>query len=489
MLAEIEPGGIVEAGQRTAAAGIVDLACRRIDNASLTFFRIGFGAFFAWWAWDYLAAGRVLTTYVEPEFHFTYPFFEWVGPLPRDGMIMTFVIIAILGLLVAFGVWYRVSALLLAITFSYVFLIERTNYQNHYYLMGLLAWWMPWLPLANSVSWDARKCTNLSRWYGSNWMLWLLRFHIGLPYFFGGVAKLHGDWMAGEPMRQILASRSNMPLIGSWLLSDDVVMLFVWGGLLFDLCVVPMLLWRSTRTIAFLLCIGFHLTNAALFNIHVFPWFMIFATTLFFDPDWPRRILGGSPIARTKNCFSFSETSMANRCAALFLVLYCCFHLLWPLRHYLSPGDASWTENGHMFAWRMMLRGKTAGVRYFVVDERTGDVYNPQLRDLINVEQANRFSRDPEMIVQLARYLGQEHRRLTGRTPRVHALVLTSLNGRKPQLYIDPDSDLASVSYRITVLPLTEPLRKSPWTVPLENWVQHVDLPALPVVNSKPPTG
>ena len=31
--------------------------------------------------------------------------------------------------------------------------------------------------------------------------------------------------------------------------------------------------------------------NASLFQIGVFPWVMIFLTTIFFAPDWPRRML------------------------------------------------------------------------------------------------------------------------------------------------------------------------------------------------------
>ena len=268
-----------------------------VDNASLTLFRIGFGAMFSWWAWDYLATGRVHSTYVEPIFHFSYKVFDWVHPLQASGMIAVFLAIIVLGLLVCAGAFYRLSSILLALTFTYVFLLEKTNYQNHYYLMMLIAWWMPWLPLAKNVSYDASRLPATAGSTTAVWVLWMLRFHLALPYVFGGLAKLHGDWLAGEPMRQILASQSQMPLVGQYLSNEPMVMLFVWGGLLFDLGIVPLLLVRKIRGVAYLICVAFHLTNSVLFNIHVFPWFMIFATTLFFEPDWPRKVLGGSPIA------------------------------------------------------------------------------------------------------------------------------------------------------------------------------------------------
>lgn len=65
----------------------------------------------------------------------------------------------------------------------------------------------------------------------------------------------------------------------------------------------------------------------------------------------------------------------------------------------------------------------------------------------------------------------------------MRALVLTSLNGRKPQLQIDPNADLASIPRgfhsRPWILPLTEPLPETPWIVPISQWEQHVKIPTL----------
>jgi hypothetical protein len=462
------------------------------DNASVTFFRIGVGVFFSAWAWDYLASGRAFAVYVEPKVHFAYPWLDRVKPLSHNGMVLVFVAVIILGLLVAAGVWYRWSSLVLALLFTYLFLIEKTNYQNHYYLMMLLAWWLPLLKLNVNVAWDAMRNPSMKSPHVSRWVLWILRFHIALPYLFGGLAKLHGDWLAGEPMRQILASQVQLPIVGPFLDNELAVFMFVWGGLLFDLAVVPGLMLSRTRAFAYVCCVAFHCMNSVLFNIHVFPWFMIFATTLFFEPDWPRRLLGGKPLNNEHSeSLSAITPSRGSKWMFAMVLLYCVFHCLWPFRHLLYPGDASWTERGHLFAWRMMLRGKTAGVRYFVIDRQADQTYHPNLRGVITVDQANRFSRDPEMIVQLAHYLADTHEAKTGYRPEVRALVLTSLNGRKPQQFVDSNVDLAAepkfAMQRSWILPLTEPLRPSPWNVPLNEWEKHVELPPLPKVNARPP--
>ncbi len=81
------------------------------DCASLIFFRLCFGLAFAFWAWDYLKSGRAQHIYIDPEFHFTYRYFEWVKPLPGDGMLAVFVAILILATAVAAGVFYRGASL------------------------------------------------------------------------------------------------------------------------------------------------------------------------------------------------------------------------------------------------------------------------------------------------------------------------------------------------------------------------------------------
>jgi hypothetical protein len=77
-------------------------------------------------------------------------------------------------------------------------------------------------------------------------------------------AKLQGDWLAGDPMRQILASQSQIPLVGSWLSNESAVWFFVWGGLIFDIGIVPLLLMRRTRILAYGLCLAFHVINATM---------------------------------------------------------------------------------------------------------------------------------------------------------------------------------------------------------------------------------
>lgn len=489
-----------------AASGPVQIGVNRlvtallapVDAASLAVFRIGFGLIMAWWCFDELRSGRVRELYIVPRFHFTYHPFDFVHPWPGNGMYVVFVALGLLAACISFGFLYRLASVLFAVGFTYFFLLERTNYQNHYYLIALLSWLLTFLPLNRFVSLDVlgelvRPSSTIS-----TWSLWLMRFHVALPYVFGGLAKFHPDWFAGEPLRThlaIVASNSRIPLIGPLLTSEVAVNTFVWGGLLFDLAIVPLLLWRPTRTLAYAACVLFHLMNATLFNIHVFPWLMIFATTVFFEPNWPRRLLGAQPLALASPTLKSWKSIGPRACSlGIVLLIYCTFHVVWPLRHFLYAGDALWTERGHFFSWRMMLRGKVSALRYYVTDPETGETKIASLRPYLNLDQVSKFSRDPEMILQLAHFLAEEHRTHTGQSVEVRALALTSLNGRKPQLLIDPNVDLAKeplgFHHRPWIMPLTEPLRPVAWSVPMLEWERHVTIPRRPFLhemNEQPP--
>ena len=49
-----------------------------VDGASLAVFRICFGLIMLAEVCRYFITGWIAAYYIEPEFHFTYPFFSWV---------------------------------------------------------------------------------------------------------------------------------------------------------------------------------------------------------------------------------------------------------------------------------------------------------------------------------------------------------------------------------------------------------------------------
>ena len=128
-----------------------------------------------------------------------------------------------------------------------------------------------------------------------------------------------------------------------------------------------------------------------------------------------------------------------------------------PFRHFLIPGNVSWTEEGHKFAWHMKLRTKRAKGLFYVKDK------NGQVMDIIDIKeqmpsfQYKKVIKQPPMIWLFAQYVKVEYKN-KGQDVAVHADIKASLNSRKYQQYINPDIDIAAQPY---------PVWKANWIIPL----------------------
>jgi hypothetical protein len=275
------------------------------------------------------------------------------------------------------------------------------------------------------------------------------------------VAKLNADWLSGAPARVLMSERSDFERLGPILNTEAALWTITYGGLLLDLCVVPLLLWRRTRIPAFILAVGFHFLNHTIFTIGIFPWFMMAATTLYVDPDWPRgKIFVALPAGATPENSGFRPASLPiQKFATVTLLAYMAFQLTFPLRHYLYPGDVNWTEEGHRFSWHMILRRKVATATFAVSDPDTGESWMVDPDHDLQEWQWRKMANTPDMVLQYAKFLAEEKRKEGHKRVEVRAHINASLNGRPPQPLIKPDVDLAAEPR--TLLPAS-------WIAPLE---------------------
>lgn len=441
---------------------------RRVDGASLGVFRIVFGLAMLVEVARYWSHGWIASHYAEPEFFFSYPLFGWVKPLSGQLLALHFDLLALAAMCIVLGLYTRIAAGVFAVLFWWWFLSDQTHYLNHFYLISLVATLIVFLPTERAFSLDARYRSHPEGASVPAWAVWLVRFQIGVPYFFGSIAKINADWFAGEPMRMWLRGMSDVPLLGPVCAEEWVVQFFVWSGLLFDLLVVPALLWKRTRIPAFLASIAFHGTNAVIFQIGIFPWLMMAATTIYFEPDWPRRIpfLDRVPGLRKLRDRPVSPGTPVldsrRRLGFTVLGLWVAFQCLMPLRHWLYPGYVSWTEEGHLYAWHMKLRDKSGTGVFTVREPATGKTWEVDPRDHLTKKQAREMPEHPDMVLQFAHHLSDEHERAGKGKLEVRARILMSVNGRKRQLFLDPEVDLAAQPRSLLrwdwILPLTEPM-------------------------------
>ena len=247
-----------------------------------------------------------------------------------------------LAVLIIFGLFYRLAAALFFLGFTYVFLLEQARYLNHAYLVCLVSFLMAVLPAHRAGSLDAKLglCRRLDT--VPAWCLWLVRFQTGVVYFFGGVAKINADWLAGEPLRAWLSRRMDYPLIGFLFGEEAVVMGMAWGGMLFDLLIVPLLMSGRTRIAGFAGVLFFNFTNALVFHIGIFPWLAIALSTVFFEPGWPRRFL----VLKQNRTVAPSGNGRCSWVVLAFLTVYVSWQLFLPLRHWLYPATSVGRRRG-----------------------------------------------------------------------------------------------------------------------------------------------
>jgi len=433
---------------------------RPVDIASLAAFRIGFGALLLCAALRYFAHGWISEYFLIPRHFFKYWGFGWVAPWPGVGMYLHFGLMAACALGVMVGYRYRVSIVGYALLFAYAHLIDKTNYLNHYYLVVCVCGLMACLPLAGAWSLDARRATA-RRSRVPVWMLWSLQAQFGLVYVFGGLAKLNGDWLLrAQPLSLWLARSSEWPLVGGLLAMPGTAYVMSWAGALFDLLVVPLLLWRRSRGVAFVALMGFHLLTSRLFSIGLFPYFMICGSSLFFAPDWPRRLLGrgGGVVAENPE---ISGTGTGTGTGTWVLGIYFALQLVVPLRHWLYPGQMCWSEQGFRYSWNVMLMEKNGSVDFRVLEPSTGRVFQVSPRDYFTPYQTAMMSPQPDMVLEAARVIAADYRARGVVQPAVYADAFASLNGRPMQRLVDPRVDLArevdGLSNKTWILPMISP--------------------------------
>jgi len=105
-------------------------------------------------------------------------------------MYVRFLFLGVLAAFIMLGLWYRASAILFFLGFTYVFLIDQANYLNHFYLISLLSFMMIFVPAHRMASLDALRRPEWQASTGPAWSLWLLRFQVGVAYFFAELPRL-----------------------------------------------------------------------------------------------------------------------------------------------------------------------------------------------------------------------------------------------------------------------------------------------------------
>ncbi|MEJ2003721.1 MAG: HTTM domain-containing protein [Cyclobacteriaceae bacterium] len=426
-----------------------------VDNISLVIFRIIFGFLITAEAWGAILTGWVGRTFIEPAYNFPFISFSFLEPLPGNGMYYYFILMGSAGIFVMIGYKYRYAMITYALLWSGAYLMQKTSYNNHYYLLMLLCWIMCLVPANANYSVDARINENLRSNTTARWHILIFIVQISVVYFYASVAKMYPDWIRGMPVRIFFSSKENYFLVGQLLQKDWMIYAVSYGGILFDLLIVPGLLWKKTRKLAFGISIFFHLFNSAIFQVGIFPYLGIAFGIFFFDSDTVRKFFKRKPYKPGQ----LKLSPMYQKLILSMLGIYFIIQLLLPLRHWFFPGVVHWTEEGHRLSWHMMLRSKSGFVNFRVKTDSAEWITSPG--KYLTAKQSGKIATHPDMLWQFVQILKDDLEAHGIQNAEIYAQGKASLNGRQLQPLYDPDVDMAKIEW--------EPFRHSSWLLPLED--------------------
>jgi len=224
--------------------------------------------------------------------------------------------------------------------------------------------------------------------------------------------------------------------------------------MLFDLFIPFLMLWKPTRNLAFLSAVIFHTNNNFVFSIGVFPMLGLMLTLIYFEGDFPRKIVPRQikkwisqkyrKRLLVKNQHVSTIQSQTSPLMLVLLGIYISIQLLVPFRHLTYPGWTTWNEDGHLFAWRMMLRQKTSRMTFNVTHPGTGEQRYADPEDYLNFLQLKLMG-NPTLLLQFAHHLDSLVQKNAGFDPIITAKYEVSINGREFRELVDPDVDLSEI--------------------------------------------
>lgn len=455
-----------------------------INPSIVCIFRIIFGLIATYQIIYYFKVDYTYQFIAGPEVLFYFNELSFLQPLPLPILKGLHFLLLISTVCITLGVWYRYAISFFFIVFSYFSFMDSTLYNNHIYLFSLFAFAMIFISADEKYSIKSRKRKDIAKMYIPAWHQYILMFLIALPYFFGGIAKLSSNWLHTNLVSEILSATKNNFL--TQLFSNDTLIAFVkYGGLIYDLGIVFLLLFKRTRLFAVGLILIFNLTNNSLLfdDIGVFPLFMIVATILFFNPervgnftdtlfikkkkvvklsqkekkrlkkqlkskDGNATVTNGDAVVVENSDVLFAKSNKGLVTGLLLVFLI--FHLVFPFRYLLHSNNPEWYGPGVHFAWRMKLQAKKVVTLNLTMQDRasgaTGEIKE---KTFISHNQSLHLVDRPVNLVLLAKYLKPKIEKQYGIVnPKISAEVIVEFNGLPAQQMIVPTVDLTEVDER-----------------------------------------
>lgn len=417
------------------------LLFKNIDNSPLIVFRIFFGFLIACESFGAILTGWVKNVLIAPKFTFSFIGLDWLQPLPGFGMYVYFIIMGFLGIAIMLGFRYKFAIIFYTILWAGVYFMQKTSYNNHYYLLLLISFYMIFLPANQYASLDVKQQRVVAQNVMPKWVSLLFITQVAIVYFYAAIAKFYPDWLDGTFTKLLLKGTSANDFLQEIFSTKYFYLFIAYAGILFDLLIVPLLLFKKTRTIALIASLTFHLFNAIVLQIGIFPFFALSFSLFFYPPETIRKIF-------FKNKPEINASTTPNLFGKpiflYFLLPFLCIQSVLPLRHHFINGNVLWTEEGHRLSWRMMLRTRSGFIHFMIKNNKTGELSTYDYHKNLTPKQARTLATKPDFIWQYCQKIKEEYR---GKNISIFIDCKNNINNGAFKTLIDPKQDFAKAKW------------------------------------------
>jgi vitamin K-dependent gamma-carboxylase len=411
-----------------------------VDNAPLIIFRIFFGLLVACESFGAILTGWVYKNFIAPKFTFTHIGLEWIKPLPGYGMYFYFCAMGLLGLMIMAGYKYRLSIIAFTALWTASYLMQKTSYNNHYYLLIVISTMLVFLPANRYASIDAVHNPAIKKFTMPAWCSLVMIAQITIVYVYASLAKFYPDWLNGTFTKILF--EEYLTFTNNEGVKNAFYVFIAYAGIAFDLLIVPLFLYKRTRTMALIASVIFHIFNSITLKIGIFPFFALGFVVFFYPSEKIRRLF----FKKKPPVVSQAVDTEGKNILYYLFVPFLLLQMLLPLRHYFIEGDVLWTEEGHRLSWRMMLRQRSGNTVFKVVDKKAGLTEFYKSEGAITSKQKFIMDTKPDMIWQMAQKIKKEYN-AKGRDVAVYADTWVSINKKPAKMLIDPNVDLATAKW------------------------------------------
>ncbi|KAK0075118.1 hypothetical protein PV325_007335 [Microctonus aethiopoides] len=438
-----------------------------------------------------------------------FPLIHGMKPLSLPWMTIIYVLMWAGAFGIMFGLCFKLACACFVIPYWYIFLLDKSFWNNHTYLYGIIAI-LFWSTNANRYWAIDEKLSNEKNNSVPLWNYFIIKFQFFTLYFIAGLKKSSREWLEGYSMNNISDHWVFDPLKIFFTTEQTDFFIVHWFGFIFDLTIGFWMLFDKTRIPAMIFCTAFHLMNSRLFSIGMFPYVCLVTMPLFCHVDWPRKLIKNYRLLNSKWKRNITELSDDNKQTdptinkdntndqsvkmkntqvsfekylkkkiskeisksptkkQKFVVLLLIFHIalqfFLPYSHFITTGYNNWVQGLYGYSWDMMVHSWDTILIVIKVHDNINN--EDHYIDPYAWVQNDRWSKHGDMIIQRAQCLKdnllrrkeqvlmsskncneiEQWSKLSSNLS-IYIDVRSSLNGRFQQRVFNPNIDMLTVEW------------------------------------------